>query len=197
MMAESCFVDAQTQPNIPLDTRTDLQLIAGINGGDDRAFEALYLRYRDWVVALAYRFTGDNDLALDILQETFLYFLKKIPGFVLTAQFKTFLYPAVKNLSIAARRKTERHQSTEGELVALENEPAVETAKAGSEDLSIVLASLSAEQREVLLLRFVDGLSMNEIAEAMVIPPGTVKSRLHNALASLRNDPRTKTFFER
>ena len=196
-MAESCFVDAQTHPNNILDARTDLQLIAEINGGDDHAFEALYLRYRDWVVALAYRFTGDNDLALDVLQETFLYFLKKIPGFVLTAQFKTFLYPAVKNLSIAARRKAERHQSTEGELAALENQPAAETAKAGSGDLAIVLASLSAEHREVLLLRFVDGLSLNEIAEAMDIPPGTVKSRLHNALASLRGDPRTKTFFDR
>jgi RNA polymerase sigma-70 factor (ECF subfamily) len=196
-MAESCFVDAQTHPNNTLDARTDLQLIAEINGGDDGAFEALYLRYRDWVVALAYRFTGDNDLALDVLQETFLYFLKKFPRFVLTAQFKTFLYPAVKNLSIAARRKAERHQSTEGELAALENQPTAETAKMGSGDLAIVLASLSEEQREVLLLRFVDGLSMNEIAEAMNIPTGTVKSRLHNALALLREDPRTKSFFER
>src|SRR5258708_32692937 len=127
MLAESYFVEAHTEPKSAIDTRTDLQLIAAINGSDSRAFEALYLRYRDWVVALAYRFTGDNDLALDVLQETFLYFLKKFPGFVLTAQFKTFLYPAVKNLSIAARRKAERHQSTDGELSALEKLPAADT----------------------------------------------------------------------
>jgi RNA polymerase sigma-70 factor (ECF subfamily) len=196
-MAESCLVDAQTDPNKTLDTRTDLQLIAAINGGDDHAFEALYFRYRDWVTALAYRFTGDNDLALDVLQETFLYFLKKFPGFVLTAQLKTFLYPAVKNISIAVRRKAERHQSTEVELAVLENKPALETSTTGSAELAPVLANLSAEQREVLLLRFVDGLSLNEIAEAMDIPLGTVKSRLHNALASLRDDPRTKSFFAR
>jgi RNA polymerase sigma-70 factor (ECF subfamily) len=195
-MAESCFVDDQTHRNQTLDACTDLQLIAAINGGDEGAFEALYFRYRDWVVALAYRFTGDNDLALDVLQETFLYFLKKFPGFVLTAQLKTFLYPVVKNLSIGARRKAERHQSTEGELAVLENQPAAETAKTSTGDLEKVLAELSAEQREVVLLRFVDGLSLNEIAEAMEVPPGTVKSRLHNALTSLRKDPRTKTYFD-
>jgi RNA polymerase sigma-70 factor (ECF subfamily) len=196
-LAESYFVDAHTEPKSAIDTRTDLQLIAAINGGDPRAFEALYLRYRDWVTALAYRFTGDNDLALDVLQETFLYFLKKFPGFVLTAQLKTFLYPVVRNLSIAARRKTQRHQSTDTELAALENTAAAEAAPAGSSDLTLVLANLPAEQREVLLLRFVDGLSLNEIAEAMEIPLGTVKSRLHNALAFLREDPRTKSFFDR
>jgi RNA polymerase sigma-70 factor, ECF subfamily len=179
-----------------LDTRTDLQLIAAMNRGDDRAFEVLYFRYRDWVTSLAYRFTGDESLALDVLQETFLYFLKKFPGFTLTAQFKTFLYPAVKNLSIAARRKTERHQSTEGELAALENEPAADATRADSSELAIVLARLPAEQREVLQLRFVDGLSLAEIADAMEIPLGTVKSRLHNALTSLRKDARTKNFFE-
>lgn len=190
-------MDDQKDPNNTLETRTDLQLIAAINGDDERAFEALYFRHRDWVTSLAYRFTGDDNLALDVLQETFLYLLRKFPGFVLTAQLKTFLYPAVKNLSIAARRKAERHQSTEGELAVLENEAAAEPVTAGAKDVEAVLANLSAEQREVLLLRFVDGLSLNEIAEAMEIPLGTVKSRLHNALGALRDDPRTKSFFER
>jgi RNA polymerase sigma-70 factor (ECF subfamily) len=196
MMAESCLVDAQAETTNDRNKRTDLELIAAINGGDSEAFEALYLRYRDWVTALACRFTNDNDLALDVLQETFLYFLKKFPGFVLTAQLKTFLYPVVKNLSIAARRKTQRHQSNESELAALEQTPTAETAPTSTNDLPIMLASLPAEQREVLLLRFVDNLSLNEIAEAMEIPLGTVKSRLHNALSSLRADPRTKSFFD-
>ena len=194
-MAESSLVDAQETNG--LDTRTDQEIIAAINDGDADAFEALYLRYRDWVTALAYRFTGDESLALDVLQETFLYFLKKFPGFKLTAQLKTFLYPAVKNLSIAARRKAERHQSTDGELAALEHAPATEAAATHSDDLTGVLANLPNEQREVLLLRFVDGLSLAEIAEAMEIPLGTVKSRLHNALDSLRRDPRTKQFFDK
>jgi RNA polymerase sigma-70 factor, ECF subfamily len=190
-------VDAQTDPEKPLDTRTDLELIAAMNRGDDGAFEVLYFRYRDWVTSLAFRFTGDDSLALDVLQETFLYFLKKFPGFKLTAELKTFLYPAVKNLSIAARRKAERHQSTVSELVVLENRPVESAAATNPDDLSAVLTGLSEEHREALLLRFVDGLSLGEIAEAMEIPLGTVKSRLHNALRLLRKDSRTKNFFDR
>ncbi len=177
-------------------SRSDQELIAAINDGDSDAFEALYYRYRDWVVSLAYRFTGDRELALDVLQDTFLYFVKKFPGFRLTAHLKTFLYPAVRNLSIAARRKAERFQSDENERGTIE--AATTTDPVGSQNDSLVaaLAVLSDEHREVLLLRFVDGLSLAEIAKALNIPLGTVKSRLHNALAFLRHDPRTKVYFE-
>src|SRR5688500_3553270 len=91
-----------------IDSRSDDELIASINAGDVSAFDALYLRYRDWVVNLAFRFTSDREISLDVLQETFLYLLKKFPCFRLTAQMKTFLYPAVRNLSIAARKKKQR-----------------------------------------------------------------------------------------
>src|SRR5688572_5893978 len=178
------------------DSRSDQELIAAINAGDANAFEALYYRYRDWVVGLAYRFTSDRELALDVLQETFLYFIKKFPGFRLTAQLKTFLYPAVRNLSIAARRKTGRFQSDENETDTLEAATTTEPLVSPSDSLTAVLAVLSEEHREVLLLRFVDGLSLAEIGETLGIPLGTVKSRLHNALAFLRRDPRTRGYFE-
>jgi RNA polymerase sigma-70 factor (ECF subfamily) len=156
----------------------------------------LYLRYRDWVVSLAHRFTGDSDSALDVMQETFLYFLKKFPGFRLTANFKTFLYPAVRNLSIAARRKAQRYQATEAQLEKIENTPSENSAATPSE-LHLVLGGLSEEHRETILLRFVDGLSLAEIADAMEIPLGTVKSRLYIALQTLRNDKRTREYFEK
>jgi RNA polymerase sigma-70 factor, ECF subfamily len=175
---------------------SDLELIAAINNGDATAFETLYFRYRDWVVSLANRFTGDSDAALDVMQETFLYFLKKIPGFRLTANLKTFLYPAVRNLSIAARRKAQRYQATEAQLEKIENTASENSAAAPSE-LHLVLAGLSEEHRETILLRFVDGLSLAEIADAMEIPLGTVKSRLHIALQTLRNDKRTREYFEK
>ncbi len=176
---------------------TDAELIAAINNGDAGAFETLYFRYRDWVARLAYRFTEDNDASLDVLQDTFLYVLRKFPGFRLTANFKTFLYPAVRNLSIAARRKAARYQATAAECEQLATTAAAEPAATGAGDLAFVLAGLPEEQREVLLLRFVDGLSLAEIAEAVDIPLGTVKSRLHNALQFLRQDERTKNFFGR
>jgi RNA polymerase sigma-70 factor (ECF subfamily) len=196
-MAQSFLVDEPAQGKAESDARNDLELVAAINDGDAAAFEALYFRYRDWVAGLAYRFTGDSDAALDVLQETFLYFLRKFPGFRLTANLKTFLYPAVRNLSLAARRKAERYQTTEAELQRLDQAAAPETAQTGGGELRIVLGQLSEEHREVVLLRFVDGLSLLEIAEAMEIPLGTVKSRLHNALETMRNDKRIKEYFER
>jgi len=180
-----------------IDSRSDNELIASLNAGDASAFDVLYFRYRDWVVNLAFRFTGDRETSLDVLQETFLYLSKKFPGFRLTALMKTFLYPVVRNLSIAARRKNERFQSSQEELQKIDDTAAVEVLPGDSDQLSAVVAKLPEEHREVLLLRFGDGLNLGEISEALEIPLGTVKSRLHNALATLRADPRTKDFFER
>jgi RNA polymerase sigma-70 factor, ECF subfamily len=195
-MAPSESVDERMTAHSAAHAPSDRELITAINGGDAAAFEILYFRYRDWVTGLAFRFTGDSDAALDVLQETFLYVLRKFPGFRLTANFKTFLYPAVRNLSIAARRKAERYQASEEALKQLESTPAPTTPDPTSGDLGIVLDRLPEEQRELVLLRFVDGLSLNEISEAMAIPLGTVKSRLHNALQALRQDERTRAFFE-
>jgi RNA polymerase sigma-70 factor, ECF subfamily len=186
---------SQRRNSLKRDSQSDLDLIAAVNTGDEASFEVLYRRYRDWVVRLAYRFTGDEDLARDVLQETFLYVLQKFPGFVLTANLKTFLYPAVKNLSIAARRKSARYQSTQGEQDFLKTLEAINPDDSGQSRLAEALGHLSEEHRETLLLRFVDDLSLAEIAEAMEVPVGTVKSRLHTALSILRRDPRTKSFF--
>lgn len=173
----------------------DAELVAAINQGSHTAFETLYRRHRDWTVNLAFRFTGDEALALDVMQETFLYLLRKFPGFELRASLRTFLYPAVRNLSIAARRKAGRCQAGAGEEDILAKLAAPEVAVSGSDDLTAVLAGLTDEHREVLLLRFVDGLSLEEISVAMEIPRGTVKSRLHNALKLLRENPRTRELF--
>jgi RNA polymerase sigma-70 factor (ECF subfamily) len=188
------------------DTRTDVELISAINAGDGSAFEVLYYRYRQWVARLAFRFTCDEAAAQDVVQETFLYVLRKFPGLRLTAAFKTFLYPAVRNLSIAARTKAARYQGS-GHDTKAEDERGTDDAlladipgpgpgPTASGELEELLGPLSEEQREVVMLRFVDGLDLKEIATAMNIPVGTVKSRLHHALATLRASPRTREFFE-
>jgi len=178
----------------PSDPRTDEQLINALNHGDAGAFEIIYYRYRDWVVRLAYRFTCSADDSLDVLQETFAYFHRKFPGFRLTARLTTFFYPVVKNLSLAMRRKRGR---TVGNADALDLLPARQTAQARADDLLPILATLSEAHREVLLMRFVDGMSLEEIGESLNIPLGTVKSRLHNALRTLREDPKTRAYFEK
>ena len=184
----------------PADRRSDEELVAVCNAGDAheaaRAFEALYRRHRDFVLRVARRFTRDRELALDALQETFAYLLNKFPpagqGLTLTARLPTLLYPAAKNAAITAVRKARRAAGAgDAELDEL---PAHTTPDA--EPIDAALTSLSPERREVLTLRFVDDLSLAEIAAALDVPLGTVKSRLHLALKELREDSRIKDLFD-
>jgi RNA polymerase sigma-70 factor (ECF subfamily) len=174
--------------------QTDQDLIDTARRQDPLAFEGLYGRYRDWVFRLAWRFTRDPDLALDVLQETFTYLLRRLPTLQLTARLTTFLYPAVRNLSLAALRRNRKFPGGED---ILDEMPARSEAVEGlSEDLAAALAVLPAPQRQAVLMRFVDEMSIEEIAEALAVPPGTVKSRLHHALETLRNDTRTRKYFQ-
>jgi RNA polymerase sigma-70 factor (ECF subfamily) len=173
---------------------SDRKLIELANEGDPDAFETLYHRYRDWVYRLAWRYTGNTEDALDVVQETFSYLLGKFPGFELTASMTTFLYPVVRHISFTIRGKNRRFESEEEVLKELSS-PASEETKHYRSELAAVLIVLSVEQREVLLMRFVDDMSLQEIAAALDIPVGTVKSRLHNALNLLRGDRRTRDYF--
>src|SRR5262249_26818815 len=143
--------------------------------------------------SLAFRFTRHHEDSLDVMQETFTYFLRKFPGFVLTSTLMTFFYPAVKNLSIAARRK--RHRALGTVVEDTLNDLLAPPESTAPSELSQALARLSDSHREVVLMRYIDDLTIEEIAAALGIPPGTVKSRLHNALRQLRADPMARTYF--
>ena len=174
--------------------KSDHELIELANRGDSEAFEALYYRYRDWVYRLAWRFTANRSDTLDVLQETFAYLLGKFPGFELTAAMTTFLYPVVRHTSLRIRCKNKRFASDDevlGELVA----PTSQETERSRSELAAVLTVLSEAQREIMLMRFVDGMNLQEIADALEIPLGTVKSRLHHALQTLREDRRTRDYF--
>ena len=175
-------------------TQNDLQLIAAINRGDAAAFEILYRRYREWVHQLAYRFTGSHQDAQDVLQETFAYVVQKFPGFELTSSMKTFLYPAIRNYSIALRKKRKRSVQDESmlELAVSDDDPSATQTS----DLRHLLSSLSPSQQQVLMMRFVDDMTMPEIAAALEISTGTVKSRIHYAVRSLRESPVARAYFE-
>ena len=173
------------------DPRSDQELLQSAQAGDGDAFAALYYRYRDWVVRLARRFTGNDHDALDVLQDAFSYLLSRLPGLTLTARMSTFLYPVVKHLSLNFRRR--RQPRAAGDLP--DDIPAPESPTASRADLASALRTLPHGHLEVVLMRFVDEMTLHEIADALSIPLGTVKSRLSNALATLRNDPRTKRYF--
>jgi len=187
------------EPDVPSsdpqhDVRSDQELVDAANRGDAGALGALYLRYRDWAVGLAYRFTGDPEAAQDVAQEAFAYLLGKFPGFRLRAKLTTFLYPAIKNTALAAKRKMRPELAGEVGLEAFADAAAVGGVE-GRAALAAAVGRLPDGQREVLLMRVVDEMGVSEIALALGIPEGTVKSRLHHALGALREDAGARGWF--
>lgn len=175
------------------DPRSDTDLITAANRGDADALAALYLRHRDWATSLAHRFTGDRDAAFDVMQESFLYFFSKFPGFRLRAKLTTFLYPVIKNNALAARRKKRPEAADDDSLAAY---PAPANSAPVPPDLADAISRLPDAQREVLLMRAVDDMSASEIALALGIPEGTVKSRMHHAIAALRSLDSLKQYWK-
>ena len=182
------------------DQRSDKLLVEICNDGDAKeatqAFEVLYKRHKDYVVRVALRFVHDHDLALDALQETFSYLLRQFPptgeGLRLTAKLSTYIYPIAKNYAITLRRKADRFPESPTGPDDLAAEPI-----AAVTDIGGLLTELSDQHREVIALRFADDLSLQEIAEALQIPVGTAKSRLHLAIKQLKNSPKTKEMLDR
>ena len=182
------------------DPRSDELLVQVCNQGDPRAaraaFEALYLRHKDYVLRVALRFTPDIDLALDALQDTFVQLLRRFPptgdGITLTAKLTTLLYPIARNATITALRRAGRFPAADD--VAPDQLPA--RAEREDDDIGGLLTALPSGQREAITLRFVDGMSIREIGEALGIPEGTVKSRLHQGISKLRDSPALKDFFD-
>ena len=183
------------------DAESDEALVAICNSGDaaaaTAAFGKLYRRHRGYVLRIALRFTRDRELAADALQDAFTWLLRQFPppgvGITLTARFSTYLYPIAKNSTLTLLRR--HHRSRHGDVEPDELPDPGAPPEAG-DDLDRLLASLPAERREILSLRFVDDLALEEIAEVLGIPLGTVKSRLHFAIKALREHPAAKKFFE-
>jgi len=164
---------------------SDDDLLVRAGHGDEDAFAGLYRRHRDWVLRIAWRLTGDREDALDVLQEAFTYLFRKVgdPTFALSTTLRGFLYPTVRHLALDRRRRRWPEVDVD-DLVEVLPAPAGPTNI--SRELLAAVNALPRPQREVVVMRFGDGLSLQQIADASGIPLGTVKSRLHHALAAMR-----------
>ena len=163
----------------------DETLVARANAGDAAAFTGLYRAHGGWAFGLALRFTGSRDDALDVVQESFDALFGKFPGFALATSIRAFLYPVVRHTAISLLRKRRRIVPLDaGALRAAE--PSLGWGPEAPSEFDRMIAALPDEQREVVRLRFGLDLKLAEIAEALGVPVGTVKSRLHNALTALR-----------
>lgn len=174
------------------DTRTDAQLIAAIGRRDHAAFNQLYARHQQWVYRLALRLTGNDADAWDVHQDTFLYLASRGPGMTLTSSLHTLLFTVIRNLAIKANQKRRRLVLGDELLAALPGKSSAGT----NDDLLEMLQALDLPHRQVVILRYIDDLSMDEIAEVLAIPAGTVKSRLFHAHRQFRENPRLARYFQ-
>lgn len=173
--------------------RADLDLVEEARSGSHAAFEQLVRRYSERGFRVAFRVVRDTEAAEDVLQEAFLKAYRGLRRFECRSGFYTWFYRIVVNLALDRRRRDRNapaveieDRSTEGADVraTLPEAEDPERTSRRQEIRKLVargIETLPDGQREVLLLREVDGLSYEEIAAAMRISKGTVMSRLHYA----------------
>ena len=164
--------------------------------GDMSAFEALFQHYRGLVFKTAYLMSGNKEEAEDILQEVFVSVWKSRHTFDPTkGKLTTWLYRITINQSSKHRKKQpvlislDEARSDGFHLPEIESSELPEEALIGKweyERLMKAMNSLDSKHRPVLVLRYFDDLSYDEIAQVLGIPLGTVKSRINQALKSLR-----------
>jgi RNA polymerase sigma-70 factor (ECF subfamily) len=177
-------------------------LVAQCRQGDPDAFARLVALHEHMVFNLALRLTGDPEEARDVSQDVFLQVYRMLPRFEGRSSLKTWVYRIVVNQCHNRqrwwkRRKKDRSRPIEDLTPADEarlSESSTETQNPYEEirrreqgrAVQVALLALSFEHRAILLLREVEGLSVEQVAESLALPQGTVKSRLSRAREALR-----------
>ena len=175
------------------------QCIEQAGKGNEEAFSQLVLQYEKQIYNLTLRMTGDRDTAFDLTQETFLKAWRAISLFQFDSKFSTWLCRIASNTCIDFLRKQKKRQTISLTAVDEDNE-AYEIAVSDSsldpariaeaaQDREIVfqaLQSLPADYRIALSLRAIEDMSYDQIAEALNLSPGTVKSRISRARERIR-----------
>lgn len=162
------------------------EVIEGCRRGDPDAFRALFETHKDMVYSIALRYSGDPAVAQDIAQDTFLKLFSTIGSFRGDSNFESWLYRTVVNSCFDQKRKTRRLTPLLDEILSAMRTPDLsvldEVLRAEmSTQVRSVIDSLAPDQRMVVVLRYTQGLSYDEIAAILGCAAGTVASRLNRA----------------
>lgn len=170
---------------------SDEQLALDIQRGNEQSLVLLIERHFTALVGFILRLNGDNlPLAEDTAQDVFIRTIESIKQYQYPRPFKAWLYTIATNLSRNAYQRGEERRRGQVEDATFDNLAAVDDPLVKAEEtqyLSDLLAMLPEHQRETILLRYYGDLSLAEIAAALNIPVGTVKSRLSLGLRQLRS----------
>ncbi len=165
----------------------DAALIAAAQSGDRHALDELLARYEQRIYRFGLRMCGDEEAAREVLQETLIAAFRHLGGFRAEASLSTWLYQIARSFCIKERRGVRPMVPLGTELP----DPAIAPdekahARQIGEALAAAIRELPPEQREVLVLRDVEGLSAQEAADVVGVEVGALKSRLHRARMALR-----------
>ena len=171
---------------------TEAQIIEACKAGDRDAFHSLFEMYKDRVYSIAYHFSNDEAMARDVTQQVFLKLFTVIAQFRHDAEFATWLYRIVANACTDEQRKRRRFVPFDPQMEArhMTTRRAPEEAvyrRQVAASVRAAIAELSPKLRLPILLKYVEGLSYEEIAAALNCSIGTVSSRLnrgHKQLAA-------------
>lgn len=168
-----------------------------------RGFEIIVGRHKNAIVSFLFRFTGDFRTAEDLAQESFLRVFKKIQDYNSTAKFSTWLYTIASNLAKDEFKRRSRHPARSldwksggdttrdmPQAKAADTTSSVPGARLEKDEVRLsvnkALDLLDAHDREILVLKDVQGLSYDEISEILTLPMGTVKSRISRARTAFK-----------
>lgn len=179
------------------ETASDSDVLADVMAGDVEAFEKIVDRHKNRLFNFVYRFVGDRETTEDILQETFLRAFRRRREYRAIANFSTWLFTIAGNLAKSELRRRKRwrffslnwdEESETGIEIPDESRRPDTMAETAMTDALIqeAIESLPANYRKVILLRDVEGLSYQEIAQVVGRPVGTVKSRVNRARLRLQ-----------
>lgn len=180
------------------DKLSDVAIIALVKKGERDAYRFIVERYQDRIIALAYDVLKNRAEAEDVAQEAFVKAFLALDSFKAESSFYTWLYRIAYHMAIDMRRKSSRREAlgalgsgdADGKENPIENTlaapgelspEALYDRKQRASCIDSALKEVSPEHRAIILMREVDGLSYDEIAEVVGISKGTVMSRLHYA----------------
>lgn len=180
---------------------SDNELIEAVKAGDEDAFAAIIERYRNPITNFLYRFLNDREEAVDLAQETFVRVYFALDRYHTGYAFSTYIYRIASNLAISEIRKRKRRNVLS--LTGLFQREDSETEEYQPPDhrqlqddhlidgetsqlIQTAIASLPPKYRAAIVLRDIEGLSYDEIAEIMGLGLGTTKSRISRARGLLK-----------
>ena len=175
------------------DEISNSELVRKSQLGDKAAFEQLVIRHQDLVFSLAYKLTGNREMANDVAQEAFIRAWKAIEKFRGDSTFSTWIYRITVNTAWTLRKKAKKHNTLNiddtYEPIVIDEKKDAELVAINSDLSSVLINALDKipiEQRIIVELKNIEGRSHKEIADYLDISVTAAKVRLHRAHQKLR-----------